>query len=148
MKRILVGVDGSPESKQAAEFAAQLAEATKAGLLLVFVAPRPVPFGPEPYAQGLAQWEMAEREYGNALLREMASRCARTGVDVETRFEAGGPAETLAKLAGESGVDLVAVGHRGRGAVTRLLLGSVADRLAQISPRPVLIFREAQRKPS
>jgi len=36
-------------------------------------------------------------------------------------------------------VDLVVVGHRGRGALARLLLGSVADRLVQICPKPVLI---------
>jgi nucleotide-binding universal stress UspA family protein len=62
-------------------------------------------------------------------------------VHVETRFESGGPAEVLAELARTEKVDLVVVGHRGRGAVARLLLGSVADRLTQISPRPVLVVR-------
>ncbi|HUJ29432.1 MAG TPA: universal stress protein [Myxococcales bacterium] len=141
MNRILVGVDGSPESKQAAEFAAQLARPLHAELLLEFVAPRPVPFGPEPYAVGLAEWEMAEREYGNAVLREMANRCAEGGLKVSTRFDSGGPAETLAEVATKEKADLVVVGHRGRGAVKRMLLGSVADRLAQISPKPVLVFR-------
>jgi len=145
MKRILVGVDGSPESKQAAEFAAQLAGPLKTELLLVFVAPRPVPLGPEPYAQGLAAWELAEREYGHAVLREMAARCAGAGVAVKTSFEAGGPAEELARVAGMEDVDFIVVGHRGRGAVQRLLLGSVADRLAQISSRPVLIVRGERR---
>jgi nucleotide-binding universal stress UspA family protein len=142
MKRILVGVDGSPESKRTADFVAELAAPMKASLVLVYVAARPVPLGPETYAQGLAQWELAEREYGASVLREMAARCRQAGVAVETRMEAGPPAETIAKLAAEVDADLVAVGHRGRGAVTRLLLGSVADRLAQISPRPVLICRE------
>ena len=145
MNRILVGVDGSPESKQAAELAANLAGPMHAELLLTFVAPRPVPFGPEPYAQGLAGWEMAEREYGNAVLREMATRCTVPGVSVRTRFESGGPAEVLAEIAGREDADLVVVGHRGRGAVKRLLLGSVADRLAQISPKPVLIARSEQK---
>ena len=53
----------------------------------------------------------------------------------------GPPAETLADTAEKENFDLVAVGHRGRGAVERLLLGSVADRLAQISHKPVLICR-------
>lgn len=139
MKTILVGADGSPESKQAAEFATRLAASLGTGLRLVFVAPRPVPMGPEPYAQSLAEWDLSEREYGNEVLREMAARCA--GVPVETRFEAGSPAETLADLAAAADVELVVVGHRGRGAVKRLLLGSVADRLTQICPRPVLVHR-------
>jgi len=141
MNRILVGVDGSPESKGAAEFAAQLAGPLHAELLLTFVAPRPVPFGPEPYAQGLAGWELAEREYGNAVLREMATRCTQAGVSVRTRFESGGPAEVIAEIAASEKADLVVVGHRGRGAVKRLFLGSVADRLAQISPKPVIVVR-------
>lgn len=141
MKRILVGVDGSPESKQAAEFAAELAGPLKAELVLAYVTLEPAPFGAEPYAQDLAHPELAEREHANAVLREMAMRCARRGVAVEVLVESGPPAETLARLAEERNVDIVAVGHRGRGAVQRLLLGSVADRLAQISRRPVLICR-------
>jgi len=38
-------------------------------------------------------------------------------------------------------VDLVVAGHRSRGALARLVLGSVADRLVQISPKPVLVGR-------
>jgi nucleotide-binding universal stress UspA family protein len=38
-------------------------------------------------------------------------------------------------------VQLVAVGHRGRGAIRRALLGSVADALVQICPKPVLVAR-------
>jgi nucleotide-binding universal stress UspA family protein len=53
----------------------------------------------------------------------------------------GAPAATLAKAASELNVDLLVVGHRGRGAVQRLLLGSVADRLTQISPSPLLVVR-------
>ncbi|MFL5419781.1 MAG: universal stress protein, partial [Myxococcales bacterium] len=46
-----------------------------------------------------------------------------------------------ADLAASDNFDLIVVGHRGRGGVTRVLLGSVADRLLQISPRPVLVAR-------
>ena len=141
MKRILVGVDGSPESKQAAEFAAGLADALKAKLTLIYVAANPLTFGPEMEHHRLKDWEIANREYGSAVLREIAAHCARPGLRVETRLEEGPPAETLAQLAGLTGAGMIAVGHRGRSAGKRLLLGSVADRLAQISPGPVLIYR-------
>ncbi|MFL5394013.1 MAG: universal stress protein, partial [Myxococcales bacterium] len=36
-------------------------------------------------------------------------------------------------------IELVVVGSRGRGAAARFLLGSVADRLARVSPKPLLI---------
>jgi nucleotide-binding universal stress UspA family protein len=53
---------------------------------------------------------------------------------------AGGPAAaTLAWVAKGRDVDLVVVGHRGRGVLARLLMGSVADRLVQICSKPVLV---------
>lgn len=142
MKRIMVGVDGSLESKRAAELGATLAQALKTELLLAYVLAPVLPLGPEMYAPDPTQRELAEREYGTAVLREAAARCSSGGVSVKTQLEVGPAAETLARLARDAEVELVAVGHRGRGAVKRLLLGSVADRLAQISPRPVLICRE------
>ena len=139
MKRILVGVDGSLESRAAADFAADLARQTKAQITLAYVLPVPVPLAPDGYLESIAAWEMAEREYGSSLLRELAARL--NGIGVETIAPSGQPAETLADLAKTGDVDLVVVGHRGRGSVTRLLLGSVADRLVQICPKPVLVVR-------
>ncbi len=139
MKRILVGVDGSLESRAAADYAADLARQMGAQVTLAYVLPVPVPLAPDGYLESLAAWEQAEREYGQGLLRELAARM--NGIVVETLSPSGPPAETLADLAKAGNVDVVVVGHRGRGSVTRLLLGSVADRLVQISPKPVLVVR-------
>lgn len=141
MKRILVGVDGSAESKQAAELAARLAAAFHATVTLAHVVPTRVPLGPERHGVCLGDLDENQRAYGNALLRELAARCADAGARIETRLDFGPPAERLAALAEAGGFDAVAVGHRGRGAVQRVLLGSVADRLAQISRKPVLVWR-------
>jgi nucleotide-binding universal stress UspA family protein len=89
---------------------------------------------------GEANWDMAEQGYAAALLREMEQRCQRPGVRIETMTATGAISETLAQTAG-AWADLVVVGHRGRGAVKRMLLGSVADQLVQISPKPVLVVR-------
>ena len=51
----------------------------------------------------------------------------------------GAPAETLAELSRSDEVTMTVVGHRGRNMASRILLGSVADRLVQISPKPVLV---------
>ncbi len=139
MKRILVGVDGSLESRAAADLAADLARQMGAQITLAYVLPVPVPMSPDGYLESLASWELAEREYGASLLRELAARL--TGVGVETVSPSGPPAETLSDLAKAGDVDMVVVGHRGRGAVSRLLLGSVADRLVQICPKPVMVVR-------
>src|SRR3954466_15050013 len=105
MKRILVGVDGSLESRAAADYAADLARQLKAQLTLAYVLPVPVPLAPDGYLQSLASWELAEREYGASLLRELASRFNDVGT--ETVAPSGPAAETLADLAKAGNVDLV-----------------------------------------
>jgi len=140
MKRILVGVDGSPESELAAGKAADLACATGASLQLMFVVPPHLPAGPAAYVTDVERREMVEREYVPALLHGLELHCRRPGLQVDTATAIGPVAEALADTAA-AGFDLVVVGHRGRGAVVRTLLGSVAKRLVQISPRPVLVVR-------
>ena len=141
MKRILVGVDGSDISKAAAEFAAALAQATGAELQLVCA------FQPLVFSFGAGETpEVANQEYEAALhtaktsLSDASALIALGGKRLTTLAVPGEPADALAELA-KGQVDLVVVGHRGRNAVARALLGSVADRLVQICPRPVLVFR-------
>jgi nucleotide-binding universal stress UspA family protein len=141
MKRFLVGVDGSEEARAAAEMAANLAKSVGANLQLVYVVPPNPPPGPGAY---MAEWDsrdLVERNYAAALLRDLEIRCRRDGVDIDTTTGFGPVAETLADMADSGAFDVVVVGHRGRGAVRRALLGSVADRLVQISNRPVLVVR-------
>ena len=142
MKRILVGVDGSRESLQAALLAANLAHQTHRSLELAHVLPDAVPMPPEAFSAELATWRKDVAEEGTKLLKTIRERVDRP--DTESRstlVESARPAEALAELAKEHDIDLVVVGHRGRSAMTRALLGSVADRLVQICPKPVLVVR-------
>ena len=141
MKRILVGIDGSKESLQAAVIAANLAHVTHREIQLAHVLPDTAPVGPEAFSAELAVWRKDIAEAGNKILHEAEERSARPDTPSRTTLVEGRPAEALAQLAREPDVDLVVVGHRGRNAVARMVLGSVADRLVQISPKPVLVVR-------
>ena len=139
MKRILVGIDGSPEAAAAADKAADLAQATGASLQIMYVVPRHLPRGPGAYASDVARRDLVERDYVPGLLHELERRCRRKGVIIDSATATGPVAEALAETA--SDFDMVVVGHRGRGSVASKLLGSVAKRLVQISPTPVLVVR-------
>jgi len=137
MRRILVGVDGSLPSHDAADLGSLLAAATGASLTLAHVVP-----SIEAADTAVGQRLQAERhEYARHLMREMVARVARAGLAVETEVMEGGAAEQLAAHAARGSADLVVVGHRGRSVAADILLGSVADRLMQICDRPVLVVR-------
>jgi len=141
MKRILVGVDGSSESRAAAGFAARLAEATGAGLILVGIAFEADPLVDPEMKARMRVFEEQEIARMTTMIKAIADEMARPDLAIETLVETGGPAVALAEIASRKDVDMVVVGHRGRSAVKRLLLGSVADRLVQICTKPVTVVR-------
>jgi nucleotide-binding universal stress UspA family protein len=66
---------------------------------------------------------------------------AEPGVDTASTILYGSPAESIAGEAAAADVGMVVVGSRGHGAVARMFLGSVSDRIVHISPKPVLVVR-------
>jgi nucleotide-binding universal stress UspA family protein len=136
MKKILVAVDGSPTSLNALKMALDLGRALGAAVSLIQVT-RSVSATPAlPPLPGLQEAELAA---GAKILKE-ANELAG-GAALETLNLLGSPAELIADQAVEKDFDLVAVGNKGKGAVSRVLLGSVADRLTHICKRPLLVVR-------
>jgi len=141
MKRIVVGIDGSEQGWSALQRAAELARATGASLQIAHVTSPPTsPLAAEEYlpTAGLVE---AQEGYAQGLLREAVARVKDAGIEVEPVSKVGSPAETLAEFAQAEEVTMVVVGHRGRNLAARLFVGSVADRLVQISTKPVLVVR-------
>ena len=101
----------------------------------VVPAPSPGPFE----SRETVRRETIERLQARELLHELSSRYLREGIRVDTVMPSGRPAETLADLAATPDVDFVVVGRRRQGGFARALIGGIADRLAQISPKPVLV---------
>ncbi len=137
MKRILASVDGSPASVHAARMALDLAQNTGAQLTLAHVTV-PVMAPPDlPFSAPMLQEET--QKAGERLLEDVARELGR--MDLPRVNLLGNPAELLADLAEREGYDLIVVGSKGRGAVSRVLIGSVTDRLVHISKKPVLVVR-------
>jgi len=141
VKCILVGVDGSRESVVAAKYAADLARATGARVILACAVFAPDPLGDPELVARTSLWEREEHERGEHLIRQVAADVARRGVACETLVLGGPAAATLVGLARGCDADLVVVGHRERSALARMFTGSVADRLVGICPKPVLVVR-------
>ncbi len=138
MKRILVAVDGSQPSLKAARMAADIAVRFGAKLTLVHVVPKLL-LPPDVYGLTIAEVEKEHRAYAEKLLEDAISTLEEPGLDIDTIVLYGAPAEAIAEQAVAPDVSLVVVGSRGHGAVARMFVGSVSDRLVHISPKPVLV---------
>ncbi|MEZ4321762.1 MAG: universal stress protein [Myxococcota bacterium] len=74
-----------------------------------------------------------------AALRERLDALGLSEATIHTRV--GDPGRRIALVAKTLGADLVVMPSHGRTGLERLLLGSVAERVARLSPCPVLILR-------
>jgi nucleotide-binding universal stress UspA family protein len=138
MKRILVAIDGSDPSLKAARMAADIALRFGSQLTLVHVVPKLL-LPPDVYGLTLAEVEREHRAYAEKLLQKAVAFLAEPGVDTTSSILYGSPAESIAEEAAAPDVGMVVVGSRGHGAVARMFLGSVSDRIVHISPKPVLV---------
>ncbi|HLA66137.1 MAG TPA: universal stress protein [Acidimicrobiia bacterium] len=137
---VVVGVDGSERSVRAAQVAAGIARTHGARLHVVTVVRPPEGWwgvvGSPPPADALSA-SMADAQ--RTVLDETIAQIDATGIEVMSSEEIGDPATALADLCAEVDADVLVVGRRGAGMVERIILGSVADRLAHDAPCPLLI---------
>jgi nucleotide-binding universal stress UspA family protein len=138
MNRILVAVDGSESSLKAARMAADIAMRFGAKLTLVHVVPKLL-LPPDVYGLTIAEVEKEHRAYADRLLERAVEAIEEPSVSVETSVLYGAPAEAIAEAGAGGDVGMIVIGSRGHGAVARMFLGSVSDRLVHISPKPVLV---------
>ncbi len=80
-------------------------------------------------------------EVATAYLEEKAQLLRDKGILVETAVLLGNVLDELCDYITEKGVDLVVIATHGRSGVSRLFLGSVADRLLHHAPAPILMVR-------
>jgi len=137
-QRILVAIDGSEGSLKALGVAAELANATGAGLVALAVE------GPLPaYAATVGEVEEVKREK-DTFFRAVAARARdqteRLGIDLEVELRPGHAAEVIVRFARERDADLIVLGHQGH-SLRDHLLGSTADRVAHHARCPVMIVK-------
>jgi len=140
VERIVVGVDGSPNSQHALEWAAGLARAVDAEVVAVHsvgLLERFASAGPS------SESESGDPRYSEARHLFDTQWCAPLD-DPETRsvrvLRDGNPVSVLLAVAEEVDADLIVVGSRGLGGYPELLLGSTSTQIAQHSTRPVVII--------
>ncbi|MEX0856301.1 MAG: universal stress protein [Gemmatimonadota bacterium] len=143
-RRVVLPMDGSDEAERMLEHTAPLLEASDPEWILLRVIPPFVPGG-SPYLPHMVrdlpeqtQVHAAAQEYLDRMAESVPTGRARTRV-----VTVGQPALGILQVAEEEGADLIAMPTAGRGGVSRLLLGSVADKVIRNSEVPVLVSRHS-----
>jgi nucleotide-binding universal stress UspA family protein len=134
---VVVGMDGSPSSKEAIRWAADQAQRTGARLEILtawdwpqsygWTIPVPSDYDPEADARGLV----------SACADEV--RATHPGLDVTAATAQGHPAEVLVDAS--KAADLLVVGSRGHGEFAGMLLGSVSEHCTANAHCPVVVVR-------
>jgi universal stress protein A len=136
-RRILAGTDFSLNADIAWRCAVDVARRFDAELRLAHVAMPTSADAPRQIDdEGLAADERS--------LEERATR-AGLGSRVKTMISRGEPAEALAAIARDEGIDLLVVGTHGHRQAAGILVGSVAERLIRLAPCTVMIVVKSPR---
>jgi nucleotide-binding universal stress UspA family protein len=130
---IVLAVDNSKHSQRATEVVKQLAEATKAEIVVLHV-----------HEIAIGRWgrlridDASEDEFAAGIVEELHSAGVQARAEVrEVNYRE--IAAGIVQLADDVDADLVVVGSRGRSDIGALTLGSVSHKLLHSSHRPVLV---------
>jgi nucleotide-binding universal stress UspA family protein len=140
---IVVGVDGSPASKVAVDWAARDAALRKVPLTLVHVLPSSVVMSwPEtPMPSGVQKWQEA---HGHEIIRDalkiVESATQAESILLDSEMVAGPTVATLIDLSKEA--ETIVVGSRGLNGLRRLLLTSVSSGLVHHAHCPVAVIHD------
>lgn len=136
---VVVGVDGSEASQQAVNFAAEQASMRGVPLIAVYAWMPPLTPGLEYlWSEELVEAQRSAAEEAIAIgTAGLATRYP--DLEIERRIVQAPPVAALLQAA--ENADMIVVGSRGRGGISRLLLGSVSHGVLQALPRTTVVTR-------
>lgn len=138
MKNILVPIDFSDASRNAANYAASLAQAFDARVTLINAIERPTLVDDSVLAPVLVTQAEIVQENSNLINQEMESLLKIYPVRMDAFVREGFITETIGNLATEIAADLIVVGMKGKGE-SRAFLGSTVTKITRRLSHPVLV---------
>ena len=145
-KKILVAIDGSPQSDKAAEEAVRLAAGNqsqfKSRIYALLVLPN-VPTST--YTDFVPSTPMTETDTWDEMRQRIfyvVEKCAAEhDIPLEMIVEYGDPADKMISLAKREEIDVIVIGSSGKGFIERRIKGSVSHKVASSAPCSVYIVR-------
>lgn len=140
LKRILIPTDGSDPSMRAAEFAIKIAKHFNSEIVAIYVIDRVI----------LEEVSKVHERHGlEEEIRKNAERCLnyivklaeRKGLKARSILVEGQPHDQIVRYAESLKANMIIIGSKGRRGMNRILIGSVAERVIEYAPCPVLVIK-------
>jgi nucleotide-binding universal stress UspA family protein len=140
-EHIIFATDFGAHAAHAEAYAVRLATELGAKLTVAHV----VMLTPPVYAEALA-WPVNDLEKaGRDALEATVARIRGRHAATMSYFRAGQPADAIVDAAREIGADAIVIGTHGRRGLTRMFLGSVAERVLRLATVPVIAVPPAEK---
>ena len=146
-KKVLIPTDGSPLAVQSATAGIEFAKSVGAEVVALHVTqPFAATIGFDGMAAAYAitdeSYEKAAAEQASEYLRAITERAGSQGVKAESCSVSNfNVADGVVQAAQENHCDLIFIGSHGRSGLSRLLLGSVTNKVLSLAKTAVLVYR-------
>jgi len=150
--KILVSIDGSKESFDAADYGINLAKLSNALMIVMHVLPQEIRYAyedidaikpniPATPVKGIV--ELSKQEVQAKWFNKILEKAKKSDVNIQTDIIVAtkSVSSEIVDYADKFNVDLIIVGTRGRSGLKRILLGSVASEVVKYANCPVLIIK-------
>ncbi|MCH9657959.1 universal stress protein [archaeon] len=136
-RKILVPLDGSKFSEKALHRACEMVKSFDAKIVLLYVVEK------SPTLNILDRNEYLNllQKFGANTLKKANDIVSKEGINAKIILKKGNIVAEIEKTVKTEKCDLIIVGNKGLGSITRLLLGSISSKLAQSSSCSLLIVK-------
>jgi nucleotide-binding universal stress UspA family protein len=140
-RHILIPTDGSELAEHGVEHGVALAKSLAAKVSVIFVV-EPFSELTGRFLEVVATYAELRREQAAGVLNRAASAAKEAGVSCEViQVEQEQPHQAIIAAAEEKGCDLIVMSSHGRSGLSRLLVGSVTNKVLAHAKLPVLVCR-------
>lgn len=142
LDKIMIATDGSEASRQAANLGISLAEHSAGKIIAVYV----IDMQRIGHLPGYTTLHGLKKNLLNAMLKEgeeavsyIEERSKDRGISCDMVILKGNPGDELLRYSKELGMGILVIGNIGRTAISKFLLGSVAEKVVRHSEVPVMV---------
>lgn len=139
--KILVPLDGSKLSERALEQAEIFAKALQAEVILIRVIENPLAATPESGPAVMEKVAGETMDQAGSYLEGVVSSMKGKGIKGRAIVQEGHPYSVILGLAHKEDVDFIVMSTHGRTGLSKVVLGSVAEKVIYTTKRPVMLVK-------